>query len=453
MMELNVIVVGAGIGGLQTALALGSDGHKVTVLESTKEFLEIGAGIRIPPNSSRLSLGWGVDFSRIKKEVSLGNRFVDWKGNILADCPFSDINDTYGSPYYFVHRADFIQILLDSLHDNITLKMDSHVEEYDFDAPAVILASGERIKADLVICADGIKSAIRIIINGSPIEPKDTGDVAYRILVPAEPLLADPETRQLVEQPWAVHWMGPEAHVVGYPLRGGELYNIIIDITHETDVGKPIGGDEWRSQGDKDELVKRFSEWCKPVQKLCSLTGTYLKWKLADFDQLQRWVHPSGKVAMLGDACHPMMPYMAQGAAQATEDAAALQTSIRNHDNLYEALKAYERQRLPRAAYIAKNTRVLQEWLHLYDGPERDRRDTLMKADKPSNPIFWACSERKDWLFGHDAGRLDGDLDVPEMPGIPAEEARIYNGKVGDTELRRTMRDRRSGSTTSGTCE
>ena len=109
--------------------------------------LQVGAGIRVPPNSSRLSLSWGVDFNLIRKEISLGNRFVDWKGEILTDCPFGDVEQDYGAPYYFIHRADFISILADAVSKkkNIILKMDSTVEHYDFDAPAVILASGERM--------------------------------------------------------------------------------------------------------------------------------------------------------------------------------------------------------------------------------------------------------------------------------------------------------------------
>ncbi|KIW10809.1 hypothetical protein PV08_10108 [Exophiala spinifera] len=447
MKNLDVVIVGGGIGGLQTALALAADGHRVTVLEATAEFLEVGAGIRVPPNSSRLSQSWGVDFSHVKKEVSLGNKFVDWRGNTLLECPFDDVREKYGSPYYFLHRADLIKALttaVDANKKNITLRMNSKVDRYDFDAPAVYLASsGERIQADLVVVADGIKSAVRDVVNGAPIEPQDTGDVAYRILVPVEPLLADPATARLVREPWAVHWMGPEAHAVGYPLRGGELYNIIIDITHDTDVGAPIGQEEWRSQGDNRELIRRFADWCEPVRKLCGLTGVYLKWKLADFDQLRRWVHPSGKVALLGDACHPMMPYMAQGAAQATEDAATLQAALRTHDTLHGALLAYEKQRIPRAAYVAKNTRILQEWLHLYDGPERDRRDELMKHDEESNPIFWAYGTRKDWLFGHDAQVLAPEEPTPELAGLPVEDARIYTGAVGDTELRKKFRGMR----------
>ncbi|KAJ7648878.1 hypothetical protein B0H17DRAFT_1271478 [Mycena rosella] len=430
MKDLTVLIVGAGIGGLQTALALAADGHKVTVLESVKEFLEVGAGIRVPPNSSRLSLSWGVDLDSVKKEVSLGNRFVDWHGTRLLDCPFDDVRTRYGAPYYFIHRADLIAALVSAVnaHPNITLRMDTLVAAYDFEAPAVTTASGERLPADLVVGADGIKSVVRSAVNGEPVEPVDTGDVAYRILVPAAPLLADPEMRHLVENPWAVHWMGPEGHAVGYPLRGGQLYNVIIDVTHGTDLGAPIGLDEWRSEADNAHLVARFADWCPEVRKLCALTGTYLKWKLADFAQLGRWVHPAGRVALLGDSCHPMMPYLAQGAAQATEDAATLAAALRAHDTMRAALAAYEAHRKPRAGYVARNTRVLQEWLHLYDGPEKERRDELMRHNTSDNPVFWAHSVRRDWLFGHDATALTLDA-IPALPPMPHPEASVYKGR------------------------
>ncbi|KAJ7662490.1 hypothetical protein B0H17DRAFT_1162930 [Mycena rosella] len=262
-------------------------------------------------------------------------------------------------------------------------------------------ASGERLPADLVVCADGIKSAVRCAVNGEPVEPVDTGDVAYRILVPAAPLLADPEMRHLVENAWAVHWMGPEGHAVGYPLHGGQLCI-------------------WRSEVDNAHLVTRFADWCPEVRKLCALTGTYLKWKLADFAQLGRWVHPAGRVALLGDS--------SQGAAQATEDAATLAAALRAHDTMRAALAAYEAHRKPRAGYVARNTRVLQEWLHLYDGPEKERRDELMRHDTSDNPVFWAHSARRDWLFGQDATALTLDA-IPALPPIPHSEASVYKDR------------------------
>ncbi|KAM3417858.1 hypothetical protein BST61_g6078 [Cercospora zeina] len=400
----------------------------ITILESASAFEGVGAGIRVPPNSIRPSESWGVDFSKVKKEISRGNRFVDWKGNVLLDCDFSDVEKKYGTEYYFIHRADLINLLVQTLQQrkrNVTVRMGARVSSYDFETPSVTLASGEVIVSDLVVCADGIKSAVRDAINGSPIAPQDTGDVAYRILVPAAPLLADPETRHLVTEPWAMHWMGPEGHAVGYPLREGELYNIIIDVTHGSDKGEPVGEDVWKS-----------------VRKLCAMTGEYLKWRLADFSELDSWVHPSGKVCLLGDACHPMMPYMAQGAAQATEDAAALKAALDSETSMSAALAKYQTARLPRAAYVARNTRVLQEWLHLYDGPSRQERDGLMQRDDATNPIFWGWHQRRDWLFGHNALDLDQNEQIPALPPLPTNEASVYRKDGGSN--RRNDEDRRA---------
>jgi salicylate hydroxylase len=164
------------------------------------------------------------------------------------------------------------------------------------------------LTGDLIVCCDGIKSAVRDIINGESCSPLDTGDVAYRILVPAAPLYDDPATRHLITDAWATHWIGPSAHAVGYPLRGGELYNIIIDITHETDPSPPLSFSDWMQKHSNGELLDRFADWCPEVKAILSLTGTYLKWKLADFDSLSSWVHPSNHAVLLGDSCHPMMP-------------------------------------------------------------------------------------------------------------------------------------------------
>jgi salicylate hydroxylase len=171
----------------------------------------------------------------------------------------------------------------------------------------------------------GIKSIAREAINGAPAKAIDTGDVAYRILIPAAGLMQDPELKQLVDEPWAVTWTGPEGHFVGYPLRGGELYNMIICVSvKSTSHGKSLSESDWLVTADNEELRIRFNGWCSPVQKLCALAGQveshvksraarltpnqipFLKWKMCDLQPLSRWVHPSGKAILLGDSCHPM---------------------------------------------------------------------------------------------------------------------------------------------------
>lgn len=237
---------------------------------------------------------------------------MDWKGKQLLSVSYDDVEQRYGAPYYFLHRADLVKLLSETALSNprIEIRMGTRVLGYDFDTPSVAVEgsneSPEEVSADLIICADGIKSSVRDLINGQPIPPQDTGDVAYRILVPAAPLLDDPEMAHLVHEPWAMHWMGPEGHAVGYPLRGGEIYNIIVDVTHASDLGEPLPeeGQIWKSARSNAELVERFKDWCPEVRKLCALAGEFLKWKLADFDQLDHWVSESGKVCLLGDACH-----------------------------------------------------------------------------------------------------------------------------------------------------
>lgn len=247
------------------------------------------------------------------------------------DVPFrggdSDVQCKYGAPYYFIHRADLVNALLEAAKKHsepehtgrIRILTSRRVVEYDYDKPAVRVnieeeegveltpedLAGHWYTGDLVVSAEGIKSLARSDINGYPAEPVDTGDVAYRILVPAAPMMDDPELRTLVTEPWATHWMGPEGHAVGYPLRGGELYNIIIDITHRTDLGKPVGEGTWKDNVDNKELVERFSKesgWCSQVQKLCAMTREFVKWRLVELEHpLKRWVHPSGKVALVSN--------------------------------------------------------------------------------------------------------------------------------------------------------
>ncbi|GAW00934.1 hypothetical protein LENED_002493 [Lentinula edodes] len=488
MKTLDVIVVGAGIGGLSTALALAGDGHRVTVLDAIKEFAEVGAGIRIPPNAYKLATHWGVDFSLIKKDVSRGNRFVRWNdGKVLCEVAFGGkengegegMEARYGAPYHFVHRADLVEGLRRTAEElyssNITIHTSTRVISYDFHKPGVLTANGEEYTGDLIISADGIKSLARDAINGSPIVPVDTGDVAYRILVPGSALLQDPDPgiRGLVTERWATHWMGPEAHVVGYPLRGGELYNIIIDVTHRTDLGSPLGDADWGKSTDNTGLIERFTGWCPAVHRLCGVAGECVKWKLGELEEpLGRWVDESeGRVGVLGDAAHPMMPYLAQGAAQVMEDAAALRYALSYYLSspspsptslsscIPSALHLYQSLRAPRASYITSNTQILQEWLHLHDGPAQEARDGVMsRGDTEENPIFWASAVRRDWLFGWEVGaqaralgvsyakeggegeeeeeREEGEgkrkgveMGIPKFPPLPPPEASVYPGK------------------------
>lgn len=195
---------------------------------------------------------------------------------------------------------------------------------------------------------------------------------------------------------------------------------------------------------------ERFTGWCPAVHQLCCMAGEYVKWKLVELERpLGRWVDESGRVGVLGDAAHPMMPYLAQGAAQVMEDAAALRYALSSHLStptplsscIPSALSLYQSLRAPRASYITSNTQILQEWLHLHDGPAQEARDTLMAlGDSEHNPIFWASAVRRDWLFGWEVGdhakaihaKEEEDKigkGIPRFPPLPPREASVYPGK------------------------
>ncbi|KAK7225262.1 hypothetical protein V2G26_013265 [Clonostachys chloroleuca] len=403
--SLNILIVGAGLGGLASGLALQTDGHKVTIIDSTPEFAEAGAGIRVPPNSSRLLIRWGVDMEKMKKSTSNKYHFIRWQdGDTIVKVPFDNIVETHGAPYYLVHRADLHEGLLTAAYKaGVTVLNKKRVISYDFDAPSATTQDGEVFSADLIIGADGIKSIARPLLTGQPDIPRDTGDVAYRILIPGEKLLADPELAPLITDPCTTSWCGPEAHLVGYPIRNGEMYNIVVCATSHNETSDEV----WVVKGDNRELCERFGKWEPRVQKLCALTGDFMKWRLCDLPILTRWVHDSGKVALLGDSCHPMLPYLAQGAAQAFEDAATLRQCLALDLDLKTALNKYESIRRPRASLVQEKTREHQYVLHIEDGEEQKVRDESMRLNAVENPVFWGYDDRRKWLFSHDAEVLE----------------------------------------------
>ncbi|KAJ5508375.1 Monooxygenase FAD-binding [Penicillium freii] len=400
---LEVIVVGAGIGGMAAALTLGLRGHHVIVLEAAPKLMEVGAGIQVSPNMLRLFDRWGVSDLIHAQDVALEHIHVRrWDdGRLLGTMP---VNKTFGQQVV-IHRADLHNAIIDRALalPNVELRENSPVTDVQFSPASVSLANGEIICGDVVIGADGIKSTIRDhLLEDSTIKAVATGDAAYRIMLPRHIMEEDPELKKLIDEPQATRWLGPERHIIAYPVRKHELYNVVL--LHPDGHGVE---ESWTTKGSKQAMVDNYDGWDSRVRKLIDLVddNEVLEWKLCLHRPLRTWIR--GSVALIGDACHPMLPYVAQGAAQAVEDAAALGvvlSAISSREEIPHALSVYESSRKKRAETVQQSGSENRITLHLPDGPEQIARDALFKASvSGNNPDKWSDRRTQEFIWGWDA--------------------------------------------------
>ena len=385
---MKIAIIGGGIGGLAAALGLLRAGFDVQVYEQAPRITEIGAGIQISPNASRLLHRLGVRASMDKAGVfPKGVHQRRWDdGSTLQRAPLGpEVEATFGAPYYHFHRADLANLLADAMpqerihtsHKLVGLEPQGERVVAAFD-------NGQRIEADVLLGADGIHSRVRAALYG-PEKPRFTGCVAWRGLVPAGRI------RHLDIEVVSHNWMGPSAHVVHYWVAGGRMMNVVCvvergDWTQES----------WTDRGEVADVLARYDGWHPMVRGLiAAFPETYI-WALHDRDQLAQW--SDGRVTLLGDACHPMLPMMAQGAAQAIEDGAALASLLAAmSDDVPGALKRYEALRKPRASRLQELSRANRTRFHLPDGPEQQKRDEAMRnaGDRSLANIAW--------LYEHDS--------------------------------------------------
>jgi salicylate hydroxylase len=392
----SIGIAGGGIGGLTLALACREAGlNDVTVYEQAVQPEALGAGVQLSPNATRVLLALGL------REALEGVSFLPqavhlrtWRtGYLLATRPLGAFSEArYGAPYFHVHRGDLQALLLDAAQrSRVVVETGQRCSAAGQDEQGPWLAFGERrLRHDVVIGCDGIHSAVRASLLEAA-QPRFTGHLAWRGMVPAAAL-----PKQMIP-PTATVWLGPGRHFVHYYVRGGELVNFVGVV--ETDRWTR---ESWQEVGDPQELAADFAGWHPMVTTLIEAAEQPFRWALYDHDPLPRWTWKH--ITLLGDACHPMVPYLAQGAAMAIEDAWVLSRMLeRWEDQPAEGLAEYERYRRPRTSRVQLRSRAQGEEFHL-----RERWSVLgrnFKLAMGSRYLPEIAMSQFDWLHGYDCIR------------------------------------------------
>ena len=387
----RIAVIGGGIGGLAAALSLHRAGFDVDVYEQAPELNEVGGGINMGPNAARILYRLGLEDALDRDAVRpLSAHVRRWDdGRTLQKATLNPISsELYGAPHLTVHRADLQRIIAWGLPRECIHLGHRLIGFEDRDtAVEASFANGRRIEADMLVGADGIHSTVRTALFGEE-EPAFAGCVAYRGLVPAE-RIAD-----LGLERGNQSWLGPGGHLVHYFVSGGRLLNFVGWTEHDT-----WNREDWTDRATIERALAAFEGWHPQIRRIVSAADTCFIWALFDRDPLPRW--SAGRVTLLGDACHPMYPFMAQGAAQAIEDGATLAALLADGGDPIEILVRYEQLRLPRVSRLQEMSRANKHRYHMPDGPEQRARDAAMAATRERAP------ETMQWLFGFDAGVVE----------------------------------------------
>ncbi|WP_424833408.1 FAD-dependent monooxygenase [Ruegeria sp.] len=376
--DLNFCVIGGGIGGLAAALALRQAGGKVTVLEQAAELTEVGAGLQISANGMCVLRALGVVGDvPARGQISYGTILRDYRaGRIISRVPPPEAGETY---YY--HRADLLGLLHDAARQaGVDIRLNAQVatvNKHPSEAE-IVLRSGECLRTECAIAADGGRSAIRPILNGTE-TPVFTHQIAWRATVPVT---------QTSEKPCASLTMGPGRHVVTYPLREQSLMNVVA-IEERSDWTE----EGWRRRGDPEDLRARFADFGGPVGEILARVDEAHLWALFLRPVAQSW--QNGRLALLGDAAHPTLPFMAQGACLALEDAWVLQRAFAEQSGIGSALAAYEAARRPRAVQVVAAAGANARKFHLR-GPMRLAAQGVLSVVGPR------LARKYDWIYDFD---------------------------------------------------
>ncbi|KAI7910020.1 hypothetical protein ACKVWC_010485 [Pyricularia oryzae] len=408
-LKLNIVIAGAGLGGLATSIALARRGHSVIVLEQAPKLDEVGAGIQIPPNSGRLLRRWGV-FAQGEDLFAKPSciNFRRWQdGDLIGYTDLGDFNTRFGAPYCVAHRAHLQRSLhARALELGVEVRLDSLVVAYRPDDAAVELSTGEVVRGDLIVAADGVKSIARNTLQPAQTEePCFTGFAAYRATVDAEKIASDPEIAWILEKPALNIWIGENRHVMSYTISAGKSFNMVLSHVDHSDPST------WKAETAVADVNREFAGWDPRLTKIISLITSCIKWPLTNGRKLRSWVSRGSQLVILGDAAHAMVPYMSQGAAMAVEDGAALAVALNDAAALGDlplALSRFEQERIERSGAMQEASMVNGLIWHFADGPEQQTRDRAMRAEVEGRPFARSANQWSDpvtqwWAYGYDA--------------------------------------------------
>lgn len=387
MNDLPFVIAGGGIGGLAAALGLARNGKSVVVLEQASQLGEIGAGIQLGPNAFHCFDALGVGDQARAEAVYIDRlRLMDGLDaqeicHIRLDEAF---RARFGNPYAVVHRADLHGAILKACEDHelVELRTRHKVTGYEQNGSAVtVLVEGtDAVEGCTLIGADGLNSPVRAQLVGDG-EPRVSGHTTYRSVIPTEQMPEDLRWNA------ATLWAGPKCHIVHYPLKGWQVFNLVV--TYHNDVTEAVAG----IPVSKDDVRRGFEHIHPRAQQVIEHGKDWKLWVLCDREPVETWI--DGRVALLGDAAHPMLQYLAQGACMALEDAVCLSHMVDTHDDLDKALAAYQAQRVVRTTRVVMGSRLMGEYVYHPAGAQAQVRNAIMAARSQEE---WY--DRIAWLYG-----------------------------------------------------